>query len=276
MGTTLELKHLIYRKVGLQRADKYFDQLKRFISSKLTKHEFSKTCLQILGRENIPLHNRLIHSILRNSLLEAKRQRNFLRKGKPPPPLVTRDRKSSPLGPLGKTFSLTHDETISRIQEQSGGAELHSICSRPPIAVVEEGEEVEQISLENRWSCVTAPLGIDARQQHQSCLFPKTAPASLETCRWSGVLPDSTSLRQRLEKKLESEGVCVSVECADVLNKGLEAFMKRLLKCCSTTTMGGSSTQMLDFCIAVETNRSILGENWAAVFEKMMMMSPPA
>ncbi|KAL6958320.1 hypothetical protein U1Q18_006909 [Sarracenia purpurea var. burkii] len=41
-----------------------------FLSLKLRKVEFNKLCFRIIGRENIPLHNQFIHSILNNACNE--------------------------------------------------------------------------------------------------------------------------------------------------------------------------------------------------------------
>lgn len=63
-----ELKVHIVKKVGVERSTRYFYYLGRFLSQKLTKSEFDKSCFRLLGRENLSLHNKLIRSILRNAL----------------------------------------------------------------------------------------------------------------------------------------------------------------------------------------------------------------
>lgn len=62
-----ELKAQIVKKLGPEGSKLYFYYLDRFLSLKLSKVEFNKLCLRIIGRENIPLHNQLIRSILRNA-----------------------------------------------------------------------------------------------------------------------------------------------------------------------------------------------------------------
>ncbi|EOA27189.1 hypothetical protein CARUB_v10023300mg [Capsella rubella] len=62
-----ELKGHIVKKIGVERSRRYFYYLSRFLSQKLTKSEFDKTCLRLLGRENLSLHNQLIRSVLRNA-----------------------------------------------------------------------------------------------------------------------------------------------------------------------------------------------------------------
>ncbi|KAF8110848.1 hypothetical protein N665_0078s0042 [Sinapis alba] len=74
-----ELKLHIVKKIGVERSRRYFYYLGRFLSQKLTKSEFDKACHRLLGRENLPLHNKLIHSILRNA--------SSLAKSPPQPPL---------------------------------------------------------------------------------------------------------------------------------------------------------------------------------------------
>ncbi|CAA7033047.1 unnamed protein product [Microthlaspi erraticum] len=73
-----ELKAHIVKKIGAERSRRYFYYLSRFLSQKLTKSEFDKTCLRLLGRENLSLHNQLIRSILRNATAA---------KSPPPPPV---------------------------------------------------------------------------------------------------------------------------------------------------------------------------------------------
>ncbi|KAL2463057.1 hypothetical protein Fot_54294 [Forsythia ovata] len=62
-----ELKVQIVRKLGLEESKQYFYYLNRFLGLKLSKVEFNKLCLRILGRENIPLHNQFIRTILKNA-----------------------------------------------------------------------------------------------------------------------------------------------------------------------------------------------------------------
>ncbi|CAI9767232.1 unnamed protein product [Fraxinus pennsylvanica] len=62
-----ELKAQILSKLGLEGSKQYFYYLNRFLGLKLSKVEFDKLCLRILGRENIPLHNQFLRSILKNA-----------------------------------------------------------------------------------------------------------------------------------------------------------------------------------------------------------------
>jgi len=63
-----ELKVQIVKKIGPDNSKRYFYYLNRFLSQKLSKSEFDKLCFRVLGRENLPLHNHFIKSILKNAL----------------------------------------------------------------------------------------------------------------------------------------------------------------------------------------------------------------
>ncbi|KAF5748080.1 hypothetical protein HS088_TW04G00029 [Tripterygium wilfordii] len=62
-----ELKAQIVKKIGVDRSKRYFYNLNRFLSQKLSKSEFDKSYYRVLGRENLPLHNQLIRTILKNA-----------------------------------------------------------------------------------------------------------------------------------------------------------------------------------------------------------------
>ncbi|KAL1554077.1 hypothetical protein AAHA92_14673 [Salvia divinorum] len=62
-----ELKAQLVKKLGPEGSKQYFYFLHMFLSLKLSKVEFNKLCLRIIGRENIPLHNQFIRSILKNA-----------------------------------------------------------------------------------------------------------------------------------------------------------------------------------------------------------------
>ncbi|CAI0376434.1 unnamed protein product [Linum tenue] len=72
----VELKTQIVKKIGAERSKKYFFNLNRFLSQRLSKSDFDKSCFRLLGRENLPLHNQLIRGILKNACLAKT----------PPPP----------------------------------------------------------------------------------------------------------------------------------------------------------------------------------------------
>ncbi|XP_042507282.1 uncharacterized protein LOC122083511 [Macadamia integrifolia] len=340
---TLELKAQIIKKLGHEKAEKYFSLLNRLLNLRLSKSEFDKLCITTIGRKNLYLHNRLIGAIVKNACvaktppsrgsriegsLSVKSSNGYQRSSvdmasgdafSPSPgkgkssnhrDLKFRDR-ASPLGPLGKVPSFMSDESTPGTQGQQSATELFSLSGRPPAEVVsvEDGEEVEQVagspSIQSR-SPVRAPLGIPmnmggARKTLRNGLLSTFHP---ETCSTSTELPDTSSLRNRLERKMEMEGIGISLDCVNLLNSGLDAFLKRLIKPCMN--LAGSraghkymkqingqnipglngvlpdrfmprpppqstSVSLLDFRVAMELNTQLLGENWPIHLERVCL-----
>ncbi|KAL3525612.1 hypothetical protein ACH5RR_013984 [Cinchona calisaya] len=339
---TFELKLQIERKIGRQRAEMYFNLLTRYLSSKLSKSEFDKLCVGLVGRENISVHNSLIQAIIRNACvaktppqkyskteasLNGKVRNGYQisslqslcrdvftqspRKGRTP---TLRDRKfkdrPSPLGPHGKSHNLVCEDSVPKVQEQQSATELLSLGSRPPVEVhsVEDGEEVEQAAgspgIYSR-SPLTAPLGISLnnRGTRKVLSHGPTSFLCTETCHFTSELPDMNSLKQRLEKKLEVDGLNVSTDCINLLNNGLDAYLKRLIKSCLHLAASRSEQKhhnqvyhqgvsvpngmrpmtyvqrssksvalsMLDFRAAMELYPRLLGEDWPVQLEKLSL-----
>lgn len=339
---TLELKLEIERKLGREKAEKYFHLLSRFLNLKISKSEFDKHCVSTVGRENICLHNRLIQAILKNASVgktpppkESKTssslnvkvpngyQRSSLqslcrdvfpqspRKGRTP---NLRDRKfkdrPSPLGLHGKAHSLGCEDAFPKSQERERSTELLSLGSRPPPEVnsVEEGEEVDQDNeardIYNR-SPVRAPFGIviNGKETRKVLRNGSTTSFCKDSCLSSGVLPDTNSLKTRLERQLETEGLTISADCVNLLNSGLDVYLKRLIKPClalagsrsgnkppseesKEVVFGLNGTRpvrfvqkpnrpvfasLLDFQVAMELDPSTLGEDWPVQLEKICL-----
>ncbi|KAG8368465.1 hypothetical protein BUALT_Bualt15G0048200 [Buddleja alternifolia] len=256
---TLELKDLIYRKIGHHRAEKYLDQLNKFLSLKLSKVDFDKSCLQIIGRENISLHNRFIRSILQNAgQAKVPPQKSEGLKFKIPNGYLKRSYLPSPLGPLGKSYSVTCEEDGEEDERFAGSPGVQS------------------------WGPVTAPLGVSVKSgkalRYNHCD---------NSCQNGGELPDSRSLRGRLEKKLRLEGVGISMDCANLINNSLDVFLKRLIEPCigiagsrsvdsrfsgkqsNGQMMSELNVSVLDFRVAMELNPRTLGEAWPIQLEKI-------
>lgn len=334
----LEIKSQIERKLGRPKAEEYFDLLARFFGLKISKSDFNKLCIDKIGRENVRLHNHLIRSIIKNACLAktppsrddkvegsfgVKVANGYLRsgvqplcrdipqsprKGRTP---TFRDRKCrdrpSPLGPHGKNHSIACEDSIPKFQEQQSTTELLSLGSRP-LGSVEDGEEVDQAagspSIYSR-SPVRAPLGIplNTRGTRKVLCNGLASAFFTETCQNSGELPDTSSLRSRLEQRLEMEGLKISVDCANLLNNGLEVYLKRLIKPCLELASSRSvhkhidqrhsppvpglngmwpvryvqkqsepmPASISDFRVAMELNPQILGEDWPTELEKICL-----
>lgn len=339
---TLELKAVIVKKVGNEKAGTYFDQLGKLVSSKISKAEFDKICITTIGKENVPLHNQLIRAILKNVCLSkvpphrssAKKERVLNAKdsnrqqsrsiqmqyGDAFPPSLRRGgslatcegmltSRQSALGQLGKPRNLGSKDLIYKTPEQQSATELNSLGSRPPISV-EDGEEVEQLggspssSIQSK-SPVTAPLGISMNSGYgRSPLSIASSRRKYprETCFSNGYLPDTSSLRSRLEQKLKKEGLTVTVDCVNLLNNAMDSYLKRLVDSSTglssglrfgnehrrqgngqsiadsnilqprrymQTTTQSSCTSLLDFRVAMELNPQVLGPDWPTQLEKI-------
>ena len=312
-----DLKVQIVKKIGADRARRYFYYLNRLLSQKLCKSEFDKLCSRVLGRENVLLHNQFIRSILKNAF-HAKTPPPF--HAKTPPPFhdagptnsveedgheqsravianptpnspiwsngavpswksrpVIRDRKPrdrpSPLGPNGKVDygpqwapvedsgskvltengELTPCDYQRPVQPLQGVAELPEnqrqvSVQRPKgtprhsqdhtgLAVVEDGEEVEQAShLKFSRSRLIAPLGIPfCSASIGGARKALSVPSNDNMVSYfdSGGLFDTEILRKRMEQIAGGQGLGgVSMECANMLNNMLDVYLKRLIKSC--------------------------------------------
>lgn len=109
-----DLKLQIAKQLGPDRTQMYFGCLTKLLAQKLTKAEFNKFCLLILGRENIPLHNKLIRSILKNAY------------GAKTPPPVAEKIALNQTGGFPKK-SLHGNDPLSQLQAKK--PPLHSQCN---------------------------------------------------------------------------------------------------------------------------------------------------
>ena len=300
-----ELKAQMVRKLGQERSKEYFNYLTRFLSLKLSKVEFSKLSLRIVGRVNIPLHNQFISSILKNActakmpLPSDRCQQNGSHpaiKWAPHPSSLlngdilpvspqrtstgTHDRKDrhSILEPNGKAnfasqqSSITHSGNFNVVldngysspannhrlvqhhqglmqQGENNGdvlgnvdhpAKLPVIQSSPgdPVSlhrndhneVREDGKEVFARSL------LRAPLGIPicAPSVHGSYrALPLASSSRCASSFSSGMLSDSITLREQMEQITAAQGLeGVSMDCANAVNDGLDAYLKCLIRSC--------------------------------------------
>lgn len=311
---TYQLKLWIERKIGQQRAEKYFTALSKYLSLKLSKSEFEKFCIGLLGRDNICLHNALMRAIIKNACAAKTPppkdgmmqpsfhvkvpngyQRGTLqslcrdvfpqspRKGRTP---TLRDRRFKdrpcPLRPHWKTHSAACEDNAPKEREHQSATDLLSLGGS------------------HSRSRVTAPFGIflSARDTRKVVCHRSAPLHGIETCNSTRELPDSNSLNQWLEQKLETEGLQISTDAINVLNTGLDVFLKRLIKPC--LDLAGSKSQhkrihdqavsasnktrpikyiqkpsnlfsvsMLDFRSAMELNPRILGEDSRIQLEKV-------
>lgn len=278
---TSDIKLQIAKRIGSQKAEKYFNLLTRYLNQKLKKPEFDKLCLALIGRENLRLHNELIISIIKNASFSNTPPQKHTKSNTPLTlklPNGTHPRTSLqslcafPHSPKkGRTPNLRERKFKDRLHEKTRGTDLSttikvqqqqsvSLGSKPPVEVnsVEEGEEVYSRSP------VRAPFGINIHSKKTQKVLNNVSDSTYntETCHYSAHLPSSNSLKNRLKHNLKTEGLDISMDCVNLLNNGLDSFLKRVIKPSLELTRSRSSqrTSMLDFRVATEINPMILGE----------------
>nr|KYP37899.1 hypothetical protein KK1_040881 [Cajanus cajan]KYP37900.1 hypothetical protein KK1_040882 [Cajanus cajan] len=274
-----ELKAQIVKRIGTDKSKRYFYYLNRFLSQKLSKTEFNRSCYRVLGRENIPLHNHFITvtnfqtpnaSIWSNGVLPVSPRK--LRSG------VHRKLKDrpSPLGPNGK---LPENGMGDVIQIPAQKPRIHG-KGPTAVSIVEDGEEVEQLNRLNfSRSPLIAPLGIPyctASVGGARKALPVNSTGDFISCCDNGRLSDTDTLRKRMEQIATVQGLgSVSMECANTLNNVLDVYLKRLIRSCIDLVGARSpvSVSLRDFKVAMELNPQQLGEDWPLQLEKISMQS---
>ncbi|KAJ0247424.1 hypothetical protein HA466_0168340 [Hirschfeldia incana] len=245
-----ELKAHIVKKIGVERSKRYFYYVGRFMSQKLTKREFDKSCHRLLGRENLPLHNKLIHSILKNASLAKSPPQPPANKslvlGKEDGPNrndhvwsngvlpkvrsgtcvgTIRDRPS-PLGPNGKVESSMNQPLCSR-EDKSG--------NRNAVSIDDEAQEGRGRLVLSKGP-VTAPLGVSfcaASVGGPRRTVPVSTRSDFISCYDSGGLTDAEMLRKRMESIAAAHGLGgVSGECSSVLSNVVDVYLKKLIGSC--------------------------------------------
>ncbi|KAG2278138.1 hypothetical protein Bca52824_060693 [Brassica carinata] len=244
---TSELKSQLEKKIGRAKTESYLNLLSKFLSLKISKPDFDKLVVATVKKENIVLHNALLRGIIKNVCLSKtsngvegveKKQLNGVKR-------TQRRVNKDCNGSKGKS-QVTEVVSSSFKQQWS----------------MEDGEEVDQLTRCWRSQPIEAPFGVNLRD------VIKRRP-HVGTCYSSGELPDSISLKKKVEEGMEGEGLEVSAGFANSLNAGLNVFLKRLIKPCLELAASRSNFQ-----VAMELNPSILGEDWSTKLEKIRLSTP--
>ncbi|CAM8964080.1 unnamed protein product [Rhodiola kirilowii] len=269
-----ELKGLIVKMFGMGRTKRYFYYLDRFLNQKLSKSEFDKLCQQVLGRGNISLHNQLITCILKNVCTaqspsvsiedpakpasEPCQGQARLQFGVPCTSAVTwANVLASPrevrLDNHDWKFRNHHSLTENE-KDMSVPQPLRRQCLSKTDDVLfssyrkEKGAE-QSGHLNYSSSPLLAPLGIpfcSASIGGSRKALPVTSTDTHLSCCFSGELSETETLRTRMEKiAVEQNLGRVSMESANLLNKMLDVYLKRLIRSCIdlVTARSGDATK---------------------------------
>ncbi|XP_057791503.1 uncharacterized protein LOC131008589 [Salvia miltiorrhiza] len=185
-----ELRAQIVKKLGPEGSKQYFYYLQRFLNLKLSKVEFNKLCLRVLGRENIPLHNQLIRSILRNACC-----------AKSPPPACHKDDASKHGMHVGS------QEICSDGYQQNGSHIGTAQASSSP--GLSNGGDMLPVSPKKTRSCFRDRRTGDRRSAlgpNGKTSFPPQVAAAAQPIMENGDLnpPDTGMLVQRAEDEREN------------------------------------------------------------------------
>ncbi|KAI3808533.1 hypothetical protein L1987_24485 [Smallanthus sonchifolius] len=290
---TFELKLQMEKILGAQKSDKYFDLLTRYLSLKLGKSEFDKLCIRLIGRENIRLHSELIWAILKNTTVSKT----------PPPKQVKRDnlltfkdpngglqsicRDVFPQSPRkGRTQSFRERKFKDRPSPNGIDGEDHMAEDfamtrgiKPPIEVNSEQDALNRVGY--RRITITAPFGVNIHSNGTRKVSHNNLGSGYytETCHYNGQFLSRSSLENRLKQKLKMEGLDISMDCVNLLNNGLDSYLKRVIK--PSLELASSrflleprkrfTASLLDFQMATMTNPKMLGEDWSIQLEKICL-----
>ncbi|XP_002512776.2 uncharacterized protein LOC8280296 [Ricinus communis] len=254
-----ELKTQIVKRIGAEKTKLYFYHLNKFLNLKLSKVELNKLCFRVLGRENIPLHNQFICSILKNACNAKTAPPSSIDKEVP---ICTSD--GSHTFPNGKADFASPQSTTEgdNVALEDGIQKLvqhhqilldaereGSIFTKLPqgkqstdgsvsiqskeeseVSLVEDGKEVFTKS------SLVAPLGIPFCSPSVGGARKPLPLASNSRCASSydtGGLLDLPSLRERMQQIATSQGLeGVSVDSVNLLSSGLDGHLKGLIKSC--------------------------------------------
>jgi hypothetical protein len=268
---TTKLKVEIERRLGTQKAEKYFDLLTRFLSLKVGKSEFDQQCVHLIGRENLRYHNELIKAILINATVckTPPLTKQVMGDGvigiDPRNGLQSLCRDVFPQSPRkGRSPNICERKFKDRPSPLGVDGKSHLVPTK--VSLVENRKEVEQDGLSavtDRRVTITAPFGGSVH----SNMKPKVLQNALAM----------VSLEERLKEKLKTVGLDISMDCVNLLNNGLASYLTRVIEPSLELARSRSlrqpgtrfTTSILDFWLARETNPKILGKDWPTKLEKI-------
>ncbi|KAJ0794754.1 putative transcriptional coactivator Hfi1/Transcriptional adapter 1 [Helianthus annuus] len=266
-----ELKGQIIRKLGPERSKQYFDYLNKFLNLKLSKVEFDKLCVRTVGRDGISLHNQLIRSILRNACAKKVPDGN-----KKPLDGVFHQNGPGPIIPNGDVLPTSPRKARTTGRERKGGDRKSALG--PHSEDFSNGPNDARRPVHHHQE-LHAPLGIpyypvSIGGSRRAAQPTKSVGGSHTNC-----LLDTITLRARMEPIVATQGLQgVSVDGANALNIGLNAYLKRIVRSCSELTRPiktgldhetKRSISLQDFRVAMELNPQQLGEDSPILLERI-------
>ncbi|XP_061346215.1 uncharacterized protein LOC133291884 [Gastrolobium bilobum] len=201
-----ELRVQIIKRIGADKSKRYFNYLNRFLSQKLSKTEFDKLCLRVLGRENLPLHNHFIKSILKNAC-----------QAKTPPPIQSSGTPKSRAHAtdISPGREDGHEQSPSSFQNQNQNAHIWSNGALP-VSPRKVRSGIRDRKLRDRPS----PLGPNGKVNSVSHQFMGTEDSGSKVDMENGVLTPCDY--QRPIQHLEAVAELPENERADSVQRPVE------------------------------------------------------
>lgn len=240
-----EQKAEIVKKLGLEGSKQYFYYLSKFVNLKLSKVEFNKHCIRIVGRENIPLHNQFVHSILKNAC-----------NSKAPPPKKAQkslnkqsDHKLLKHGDSnnklenGDLSQKQHHDNVS-IQSPKKALEKSAFCAASSCSI---SGLLDNTVLRERMEKITSMQGLKGVTMDCASFLNKGLDSYLKSLISSGV--------KLVGSRLGSEPG--------------QSYTNKHLNGVSHSDIAFCPVALLDFKVAMELNPQQLGEDWPLLMEKI-------
>uniref|UniRef100_A0A5B7BR00 Transcriptional coactivator Hfi1/Transcriptional adapter 1 n=1 Tax=Davidia involucrata TaxID=16924 RepID=A0A5B7BR00_DAVIN len=164
-----DLKAQIVKKIGPERLKRYFYYLNRLLSKKLSKGEFDRLCFRVLGRENLPLHNQFVCSILKNAC-----------DAKTPPPVHDPTKSAGKSSPA----EVVHEQSGSVVPNQTPSAQIWSNGVVMPMSPPKGRSAIRDWKLRDRPS----PLGPNGKSDSVSHQSMATEDCGVKTVMENGSL----------------------------------------------------------------------------------------
>ena len=206
--------------------------------------------------------------------------------------------RQSPLASNGK-IDLIPRLPLENGQLKNSSHNLHHVNSEFPTKInrqykdsisIEEEEHRMDFVTYDRFQ-IRAPLGIpfcsaSVGGSRNPLSSQPSNNSTFSSSQLSGEICDTENLKKRMEEIAESQGLGgVSIDCANLLNNGLDVYLKQLIQSCINVVgrrpgiegtrhlKNGNSVSMLDFRVAMELNPRQLGEDWPMLLEKVSYRS---
>eukprot|EP00283_Hemiselmis_rufescens_P010728 CAMPEP_0173435816 /NCGR_PEP_ID=MMETSP1357-20121228/15604_1 /TAXON_ID=77926 /ORGANISM="Hemiselmis rufescens, Strain PCC563" /LENGTH=233 /DNA_ID=CAMNT_0014400843 /DNA_START=178 /DNA_END=875 /DNA_ORIENTATION=+ len=199
------MRKRILTALGPEKARRYWDTLKRFTRFKLSKEELDATAKEVLGADNIPLHNDFIRGVFQNALLGTL---------SPPATEVVLD---DPLEPGGRPSKKPKKKVTPQGQVVVQGPQSKAMVAQG----AQRRDLPPGVSQDQIW-VTSQELH---RMQWRIC-----DGADLYDESWE--LPSLVGVRHKMRRRCEEQGLSVHADAIECMHKTVELYIKNMVVAC--------------------------------------------